>query len=44
VTDAAITLRVPLKWVHKPGPAHCPVHGQMFVEIPPDANDAAIQL
>jgi hypothetical protein len=28
-------LRVPAKWVRKPGPPHCPVHGAMRVDLPP---------
>jgi hypothetical protein len=40
--ECGYVLRVPLKWVRKPGPPHCPLHGEMSVEIPPDADDVAI--
>lgn len=41
--DCGYTLRVPLKWVRKPGPPHCPLHGPMSVEMPPDVDGAAAQ-
>ena len=41
--ECGYTLRVPLKWVREPGPPHCPLHGAMTVEIPPDIDSAAAQ-
>jgi hypothetical protein len=35
--ECGYTLRVPIKWVRQPGPPHCPLHGAMDVEMPPDA-------
>jgi hypothetical protein len=37
------TVRVASKWAHDPGPPHCPKHGAMTVEFPPDAgNDVTV--
>jgi hypothetical protein len=38
--NCGYTLRVPLKWVRQPGPPHCPLHGPMSVEMPPDGDEA----
>lgn len=36
------TVRVASKWAHDPGPPHCPKHGAMTVEFPPDIGDDMI--
>jgi hypothetical protein len=35
------TLRVAAKWVRDLGPPHCPKHGAMSVDLPPESEGAA---
>jgi hypothetical protein len=40
--DCAYTVRIASKWAHEPGPPHCPKHGAMTVEFPPEIGNEIV--